>query len=335
MTDPVRQPDDGWRPWRDAMAAALYGPAGFYRRPEGPAGHFRTSTHASDAFAGALVRLARDAGLDRLVDLGAGRGELLAAARRLDPGLELHGVEVVPRPEGLPAEIGWSERIPSGTTALVVANEWLDVVPLNLVEVTDEGPRLVLVEQATGRERPGGPCAPEERAWLETWWPLAGAAPGARAEIGLTRDRAWGEAVAALRRGIAVAVDYGHLRESRPPLGTLTGYRYGREVPPVPDGAADLTAHVATDACAEAGRLAGVTGTVLTTQRAALHALGVRGARPPLALASTDPAGYLRGLSAAGEAAELTARGGLGDFHWLVQAIGMPLPDPVAALPPP
>ncbi len=59
----------------------------------------------------------------------------------------------------------------------------------------------------------------------------------------------------------------------------------------------------------------------LTSQREALHRLGVSGGRPPLALASRDPAGYVRALAAAGEAAELTARGGLGDFTWLLQRV--------------
>ncbi|NEB14147.1 hypothetical protein G3I32_35875, partial [Streptomyces coelicoflavus] len=53
-----------------------------------------------------------------------------------------------------------------------------------------------------------------------------------------------------------------------------------------------------------------------------LRALGVTGARPPLALASTDPAAYVRALAGASQAAELTARGGLGDFWWLLQPVG-------------
>ncbi len=40
------------------------------------------------------------------------------------------------------------------------------------------------------------------------------------------------------------------------------------------------------------------------------------GRAPPLALASTDPTAYVRALASAGEAAELTAPGGLGDFAW-------------------
>lgn len=46
-----------WRGWREATETALYGPGGFYRRTEGPAGHFRTSVHASPLFAGAVARL--------------------------------------------------------------------------------------------------------------------------------------------------------------------------------------------------------------------------------------------------------------------------------------
>ncbi|MFD8551192.1 hypothetical protein ACFV08_06260, partial [Streptomyces fradiae] len=65
----------------------MYGPGGFYLRPEGPAGHFRTSVHASRLYAGAVARLLvrvagelRAAGdLDEVVfvDMGAGRGELV------------------------------------------------------------------------------------------------------------------------------------------------------------------------------------------------------------------------------------------------------------------
>ena len=109
-----------------------------------------------------------------------------------------------------------------------------------------------------------------------------------------------------LRRGLAVAVDYAHQRDSRPPSGTLSGYRDGRQVPPVPDGSCDVTSHVALDACAVAGQSAGATQTLLTTQRAALHALGVRRSMPPHELSRSDPVGYLTALSAAGEVAELT-----------------------------
>ncbi|PLW74040.1 hypothetical protein C0036_04050, partial [Streptomyces sp. DJ] len=39
----------------------------------------------------------------------------------------------------------------------------------------------------------------------------------------------------------------------------------------------------------------------------------------------SDPAAYVRALAGAGEAAELTAAGGLGDFDWLVHGVGVPV----------
>ena len=100
----------------------------------------------------------------------------------------------------------------------------------------------------------------------------------------------------------------------------------------IPDGSRDITAHVALDACAAAGPRPGPTQTLLTTQRAALRALGVTGRRPPLSQADSDPAGYLTALGLAAEEAELIDPAGLGGFGWLIQAVGVPLPGPLAGL---
>lgn len=259
--------------------------------------------------------------------MGAGRGELLVALRRIAPHLELIGVDVADRPEALPPSIAWGPEVPEGGDALLVANEWLDNVPADVAQVDEHGvPRLVEVDVRTGREELGAAVHGDDARWLDRWWPLLGAEPGARAEIGTTRDAAWARAIERLGRGVAVAIDYGHLGGERPPYGSLTGYRQGRQVPPVPDGTCDVTCHVAMDAVAAAGEAAGARGTVLTTQRRALRALGVDGRRPPYELARTDPARYLAGLRDAGEAGELTASGGLGDFHWLAQGVGMDVP---------
>lgn len=320
-----------WRGWRAAAEAALYGPDGFYRGPEGPAGHFRTSVHASPLFAAAVARLlcrvdealGRPAVLD-FVDMAAGRGELVTGVLAALPAdvaarARAHAVELAGRPAGLDHRIEWRTEPPERITGLLFANEWLDNVPVEVAEVDSAGvPRLVLVRE-DGTERLGEPVSGAEAEWLARWWPL-GAAEGQRAEIGLPRDRAWRAAAGTLARGLAVAVDYAHTAGARPPFGTLTAFREGRETTPVPDGSCDLTAHVALDACAAACALPGAR---LLPQREALHALGLSGARPPLALASTDPAGYVRALASAGEAAELTAPGGLGDFGWLVQPVGI------------
>ncbi|MFJ2631934.1 SAM-dependent methyltransferase [Streptomyces sp. NPDC087422] len=306
------------------MDRALYGPEGFFVR-ERPAAHFRTSVHASALFAGAVAELLVrvDAALGHpaalaFTDMGAGRAELCSGVLAALPApvagrVRVHAVERAPRPPGLDPRITWSDRPPRGVRGLLFANEWLDNVPLDVAETDGAGvPRQVLVRPADGAERLGEPVRGADARWLERWWPPS-PEPGARAEIGLPREAAWAEAVGSLDAGAAVAVDYAHTRAARPPYGTLTGYRDGRQVEPVPDGSRDLTAHVALDA---------LPGTALP-QRAALRSLGLSAARPPLALAATDPAAYVRGLAAAGEAAELTARGGLGDFTWLVTEVGV------------
>jgi hypothetical protein len=117
-------------------------------------------------------------------------------------------------------------------------------------------------------------------------------------------------------RGIAVAADYAHTREDRPPFGSMRSYRGGSEVDVRPDGSRDVTAKVAADALADR------VGGFVVSQRDALRRLGITGVRPDLDLASSDPSGYVRALSAATEAAELTAEGGLGDFAWVVSVVG-------------
>jgi SAM-dependent MidA family methyltransferase len=379
--------------WREAMHAALYGPGGFYARGESPARHFRTSVHVSPSYAAAIWELLRqvDAGLGHpgridLVDIGAGRGELLeqvlAAAEQgsaaesgcseADGGPGIGGVpvagsapetgsapgagsaagadgsrgasvasglagriaacavEVAPRPAGLDPRIGWQRVPPVGITGLVIASEWLDDIPLDVVELTAAGPAVVQVDPATGAERPGRPPDPADLAWVRAWWPLA--VCGDRAEVGRARCEAWAEVIRRIDCGVAVAADYGHVKAARPTWGTLTGYREGRAVAPLPDGSRDITAHVALDACAAAGIAAGAGETVLTTQRAALRGLGLNARRPALALAAADPERYARALGQASVNAELVDAEGLGGFGWLVQAAGISLPAPLARL---
>ncbi|MET8548381.1 SAM-dependent methyltransferase [Micromonospora zamorensis] len=427
--------------WRDAMSRALYGPNGFFVAGTGPADHFRTSVHASPAFATALLRLisqvdsalGHPARLD-VVDVGAGRGELLrtllltvgdaaglavgvsgeptrsgrsgliparagspetltpaASARSLrdEPSsgtvrpslaerVRFTAVEYASRPENLPKEINWTSEIPAEINGVLLATEWLDNVPLDVAVHTDDGWRYVLVDPASGAEEIGERVSPADLDWLTTWWPsptgplsadhdvtsgvswtdatsasesgfgaarpaqgsslTARSRPGCpetphsdhRAEIGRARDEAWANAVRQISQGLAVAVDYGHLSGDRPVDGTLTGYRGGRQVPPVPDGSSDVTAHVAMDSVASAGSEVARCAYSLVLQREALRALGADGGRPPLSLAGTDPAGYVRALAAASAVAELTDPAGLGGHWWLRQPVGIPHEPAVA-----
>jgi SAM-dependent MidA family methyltransferase len=307
--------------WRTAWDRALYGPDGFYRR-NAPAEHFRTAVHGSDLMARAVLRLLREHDLDTVVDVGSGRGELLVELHRLAPEVELLGVEVAPRPEGLPAEIAWSPVLPESVDGLVIAQEWLDNIPCHVTSVDDRGDvRVVHVDPPTGEEswghRVSTPGVPPSMAdWLARWWPLDGCPPGTRAEVGTSRDLAWADVVNRVERGIAIAIDYGHTLEGRPAGGSLRSYRHGVAVPVLPDGSRDVTAHVAVDAVAAA-----VAGT-LTTQKRALASLGLDVPRPPRSLASTDPEAYVSSLAGAAAAADLTASGGFGDFYWIVSGRG-------------
>lgn len=316
--------------WSVAMREALYGAGGFYPTGAGPAAHFRTSAHTRTMATAVLRLLDRvDAALGRppvldVVDVGAGRGELLTALAagagpHLAGRLRLTAVEVAARPAELPATVTWAAEPPRGVTGLLLATEWLDNVPVDVAERDGAGvARLVLVDPDTGAECLGDPLTGRDADWLDRWWPLR--EPGERAELGGGRDAAWAAARSWLARGLALAVDYGHVAGGRPAAGTLTGYRDGRAVPPVPDGSCDLTAHVAWDPLVADG--------LLLTQRGALRRLGVSGSRPPLADAERDPVGYLRALADATEAADLTDPTGLGAHQWLFTPVGVRL-DPL------
>ncbi len=310
------------RPWRDAWQRALYGPRGFYRQHAGPAGHFTTAAHgpAGAVLAEALWAWADRLGAEGIVDVGAGRGELLTHLRAVAPDRPLTGVDVVARPRHLAADTAWltspgGARLPdelAPSRALVVAHEWLDVVPCTVAEVAEDGTLVEVLVDATGRETLGETLDGADLAWCQRFWPVAlgrDAMPGDRVEVGRQRDDAWADLLDRTTDGAAIAVDYGHTAGDRPREGTLTAYRGGVLVPPVPDGTRDLTAHVAVDS---------LRCDALLTQRDALRRVGVATATPDHALSRSDPAAYLAGLARAGAAATLVARRGFGDFWWVV-----------------
>ncbi|MDN5790281.1 MAG: SAM-dependent methyltransferase [Micrococcales bacterium] len=329
-------------PWRVAWHEALYAAErGFYLTRGGPSSHFTTAAHGPTGavLADGLLRLWHRTHRDRprvIVDVGAGQGELATHllhaltgpppdGSRLSAAAESHrtprllAVDVVARPDGLDARIDWL-RSPGGAAlpdeltglsgALVIGHEWLDVIPCTIAQVDASGsPREVLVDSA-GHESLGGPLGGAEREWAERHWP--GIRPGGRIEIGLTRDEVWFTLVSRVRDGLLVAVDYGHVGGERPNGGTLTAYAHGAEITPVPDGSCDLTAHVAMDTLEH---------DELIRQRDVLRDLGLRGLTPDVALATTDPPGYLATLARCSAEARLIARGGFGDYWWAVRHV--------------
>lgn len=313
-----------WQRWDEAWRHALYGPDGFYRRAA-PAEHFATSAQglgsSGELLAEALLELAGRHGLTRIVEVAAGRGELLTAltaawtrrpATPHSPVTSLLGLDVVERPDGLPPTVSWL-RSPGGaalpdvltglTDTLVVAHEWLDVVPCPVaVRGADGSWRHVLVAE-NGGERPGPPVEGPQLEWLSLHVPDH----VERAEIGLPRDTAYADLVSRVETGLVLIVDYGHTAGTRPPGGTLTGYRDGSQVRAVPDGSCDLTAHVAVDSLG---------ADQLRTQREMLHELLGPAELPPHELSRTDPTAYLHLLTRANLQATLTSSTGLGGFWW-------------------
>jgi SAM-dependent MidA family methyltransferase len=278
-------PDD-LLPWSLAWESASSGPHGFYRRDTGRAeDHFATNVSDDTATARRILdiagdrieRLLAETGSVSITDVGAGDGQLLRQLAALVPTswterLYWRGVDLRSRPGDLPEGTIWThanvrdadvlQHPPAG---LVIAHELLDDIPCDILEVDDDlRRRIVLVDPTSGAESLG-PRLDDATScldqgidprplieWCERWWPRT--EPAARVEVGVARDRTWRRIAGSLSAGIAVAVDYGHVLaerdEGRWDAGTLTAYRGGRCVSAIPDGASNITAHVAFDSCA-------------------------------------------------------------------------------------
>ena len=228
----------------------------------------------------------------------------------------------------------WTASLPDAIVGIVIAHEYLDNVPVDVAEVAADGiPRLVLVDPTTGVERLGGPISGEDAAWCSRWWPLDGAPPGARAEIGRARDAAWAAVVSRVQRGIAVAIDYDHGLDDRPLDRNADG------VPQWPRGGRDPGRFVRHHRARGARRL--LRGRRWPRVRPLRHWSGrqTRSARwgwlPP-ARRSTGPARthsatYARSLGPE-RLPSCSIEAGLGAFGWLVQGIGVPVPERLARI---
>lgn len=312
---------------------------------ERPARHFRTPAQLAP-LAHAVAALAARHGLTRVVDLGAGDGTLLAHLSCHAPHLELVGLDVRPRPVDRPGPerrsdgrcpIAWHRishlAAPSGPQpvslpdalrrelarprTLLVLVELLDEIPAPLVAATPGGWRYCAPLPQDGRADLTRPLDQTDAAWLEQWWPER----TARAVVGHPRDRLWAALLQALEpSGVALAIDYGHTRERRPPDGGLQIVRSGRDLaePGIPlhpgdDGGepvANVSASVATDAVRAAGERTGAVTLADTLLASAI---------PELAPAAPVDASPLRQLLASGQRAQLTDPAGFGSFRWLCQ----------------
>ena len=183
------------------------------------------------------------------------------------------------------------------------------------------GAAPVLVRAGRHRSASGSRWTARTARWLAAVVAARRPNAGLRAEIGRPRDAAWAAAVGTLERGLAVAVDYAHAP------GRPAALRDAHRLPRRAGRRRPCRTARATSRRMWRSTRARCPGAALLTQRAALHALGVSGARPPLvARLQPIPRPTCAPSRAPGEAAELTAPGGLGDFGWLVQPVGFPAP---------
>ena len=261
------------------MELCLHHPAhGYYRRgrPIGAAGDFVTAPEVSQMF-GELIGLWCAATWQsmgqpqrvRLVELGPGRGTLLADALRavrtvpaFPDAIDLHLVE---SSESLRAEQAglladahptWHERfetVPPGPV-VVIANEFFDALPIRQFERIDGTwqERVVTLAPSSQALR----FAPTDSVLVEAG--LGCAPSGAIVERAPAREALAGALAKriAAEGGAALIIDYGH---EQPGFGdTLQAMkRHSRHDALDEPGNADLTAHVDFSALASAARREG------------------------------------------------------------------------------
>ena len=296
------------------MTEALWHPSqGYYAKSEvlGRAGDYTTAPEISQMF-GELIGLwtgltwtamGRPAPV-KLVELGPGRGTLLADALRAAhhvPGfsaaIELYVVEASPRLRARQEEAlaGQSARwhahfgtVPGGPLILI-ANEFFDALPILQLERTAAGwrERLVAFDEGSGRFHF---ILARQPTLAEQLLPsaLADAPLGSVAEISPAALSLVTTIAARLAAdgGAALLIDYGS-GESRAGATVQALRRHQRHNPLEAPGTADLTAHVDFGALARAAREAGAGVYGPIEQGAFLARLGIMARAERLAAAAT------------------------------------------------
>lgn len=265
--------------------------------PLGAGGDFVTAPEVSQMF-GELVgvwladiwnRAGRPANV-RYVELGPGRGTLardaLRAMARFGMEPKVHLVEGSPALRKIQlaavADAQFHDDlsgVPADGPILLVANEFLDALPVRQFQRGDDG---AWHERCVGLSDDGKALQfmLDPRAMpLDDILPpaLRGAPPGAIVESSPAMRAVASEISARLltQGGVALFVDYGY---DRPGLGeTLQAVRHHAYADPLAEpGLADLTAHVDFAAFAASARKAGAAAYGPVGQGAFLEALGIR-----------------------------------------------------------
>jgi NADH dehydrogenase [ubiquinone] 1 alpha subcomplex assembly factor 7 len=260
--------------------------------PLGTDGDFITAPEISQMF-GELIGLWLADGWIRAgrpdrplyVELGPGRGTLardaLRAMKRYGLEPEAHLIEGSTELKRLQLEAVPQARfhadlstVPMDGPILLVANEFLDALPVRQLIMTPEGWREVMVAAddagnfvLTAGRQPMDAAVPEARRVAEVGTVLE-TSPAAAAVMFEAAGRLAGQG------GAALFIDYGH---DRPSTGsTLQAVARHRKVEPfAAPGEADLTAHVDFATMADIARSRGAKWLGTVPQGAWLRALGI------------------------------------------------------------
>ena len=309
--------------WAEAMTAPDHG---YYMAgaPIGAGGDFTTAPEISQIFGEMiglwLVEAWMQAGRPKpfaLVELGPGRGQLMADALRAAgvapeflEAAELILVEASPAmrreqsARRLPLAPIWRPDWKAGLAAaadkplFLVANEFLDALPIRQLQRVGDGWRERMVEfdaEDGFRFALGDAVEPPDRPSLD----LAAAPEGGILEWGAERERL---AAAVARHiadadGAALLIDYGHVGAK---LGdSLQALRDGKPADPLAaPGAADITSHVDFESVVAAAERAGARAWGPVEQGAFLLRLGAeaRAARLARDAAPADAEAVAQGL---------------------------------------
>lgn len=273
----------GWLSFADYMQMALYTPGlGYYDAPGskfGAAGDFVTAPEISPLFARALAAQL-DAAMEqlpaRVLEFGAGTGalahELIAELRRRGRDCEYLILEVSAdlrarqreRLAGLP--VTWLESLGGSFEGVVLANEVLDVLPVQLFVRSGDGVQERGVAwQGQALHFAGRAADPELVRAVARIEELVGTLPEGYGSELCPLAGAWIAALGAhLRRGLILLIDYGFPRREyyhpQRAMGTvMCHYRQRAHAEPLwRPGLNDITAHVDFSACALAAQRCGL-----------------------------------------------------------------------------
>jgi NADH dehydrogenase [ubiquinone] 1 alpha subcomplex assembly factor 7 len=260
------------------MALALGHPQhGYYmtRDPFGAKGDFTTAPEISQMFGEMIGAWVADIWMQMgspaaftLLECGPGRGTLMAdmmRATRHVPGFHaacgIHFLEMSPVLKQAQARAmtgftpQWHEslaNVPSDRPMIVIANEFLDALPIRQYHKTDDGwfERMIDVQEDALVFVSGAPVPPG-------WMPVAPV--GSIVEVSPARQSFVSDLAGRIAQtgGAALLIDYGHARSA--PGDTLQALYKHTSVPVLEHvGEADVTAHVDFDPLAKVAADAGL-----------------------------------------------------------------------------